>query len=386
MENESLNRFGEAFYKAGPMDPRERIIAIEKWAERPHKGCNRTKCYFHASPNNCNSQGYCNYLPYMIDHPEDRPENGSCMRGCLPGAGCIRYVENKGKRPKPRQTRMVITLPKNQEQKERYLQGKRKNDEGVPMHRFDTEKAMQLYQDGKCDWEIAEKVGRTRDTIATWRRSLKLPSNWMPEMEKKDYTFQFDTGKAMELYGKGYTDPELAKEFEVTKYEIQKWRRFEGLEAAYNGIKMQERKYREKYGRMKDLYERGMDDDEIAAAMGTVISSVQKWRYKNNLKKNKDRSKRLKPETLQRIRELYDNEMNDKQIADELGIKSFTVSGWRQREGLPAYRITYSEKKMMELYEKKMTDAEMAREMGLSYQTVRGWRLRHGYQKNIKES
>lgn len=45
------------------------------------------------------------------------------------------------------------------------------------VHKFDTEKAMELYQQGKNDSKISEAVGVALNTIYQWRTGNDLPAN-----------------------------------------------------------------------------------------------------------------------------------------------------------------------------------------------------------------
>lgn len=44
-------------------------------------------------------------------------------------------------------------------------------------HRLDSEHAMELYNKGLCDKEIAQTIGMTVQTVGDWRRRMGLPAN-----------------------------------------------------------------------------------------------------------------------------------------------------------------------------------------------------------------
>ena len=93
----------------------------------------------------------------------------------------------------------------------------------------------------------------------------------------KEYT-RIDREKAMELYNAGHTDNEIADALGVTNKTVGSWRR--GL-----GLEINSRIVNDDVKRM-ELYRKGMNDAEIARALGQSSSAIQSWRRRCNLPAN----------------------------------------------------------------------------------------------------
>ena len=103
-----------------------------------------------------------------------------------------------------------------------------------------------------------------------------------------------------------------------------------GYEAAKAAVKP--RAESERSRRMRELYEQGLNDCEIAEAMGITSASVWWWRSHRGLVSHRVlQSKDL----AERIRALYDRGLNDVEIACSAGCMRKTVMTWRAKNGLP---------------------------------------------------
>lgn len=90
---------------------------------------------------------------------------------------------------------------------------------------FDTQKALELYKEGKSDREIGEVVGVSRQTVGSWRNGCGLP----PIKPGPGVVFQYDWDRALTLYDRGYTDAQIADAIGCKWQTVVKWRRREGL-------------------------------------------------------------------------------------------------------------------------------------------------------------
>lgn len=93
-------------------------------------------------------------------------------------------------------------------------------------------------------------------------------------------------------------------------------------------------------------------------------------------------AKRTKdPKIDEKRRELYDQGLNDHQIAKQLGINPNTITMWRRKQGLPVHVVRktandYPDR--MELYHKGMSDGQIAKALGITQAAVMHWRHRNG--------
>ena len=85
----------------------------------------------------------------------------------------------------------------------------------------------------------------------------------------------------------------------------------------------------------KPLYESGMNDAEIARALGVAPSSVWNWRYRNHLPSNQT-SGSGKNVDYGKVQILYDQGCTDMEIAEAVGCSKHTVGIWRRKNILPA--------------------------------------------------
>ena len=90
-------------------------------------------------------------------------------------------------------------------------------------YRFDTERAMELYEKGLVDREIGEQVGVSDSTITRWRREKDLLANGAPV---RNPSWRAEVTR---LYEQGYNDKGIAEQVGVSVQTIYNWRRLEGL-------------------------------------------------------------------------------------------------------------------------------------------------------------
>jgi hypothetical protein len=97
---------------------------------------------------------------------------------------------------------------------------------------------------------------------------------------------------------------------------------------------------------MRDLYDQGLQDDKIGAALNVSDGVVKAWRRHHNLPSNKrGRPAKIHPvvallnvrnkSNFSLIRELYDLGYSDQAINYVLKLHHGTTERWRAKEGLP---------------------------------------------------
>jgi len=136
------------------------------------------------------------------------------------------------------------------------------------------------------------------------------------------------------------------------------------------------------------LYNEGLNDREIAYKLNLSKSAIFRWRKVNNLPANVNKGNLSIREVEKRI-ELINKGLGDKEIADILGINPKTFTNWRCNRGIrgnkkyETIKLTKSEhNRRMELYKKGMDDSEISKELGLSRECIRKWRERNNLPPN----
>ncbi len=92
-------------------------------------------------------------------------------------------------------------------------------------------------------------------------------------------------------------------------------------------------------------------------------------------------------ERSRRMRELYEQGLNDCEIAEAMGITSASVWYWRSHRGLVSHRVLQSKdlaERMRELYERGLNDVEIACGAGCMRKTVMTWRAKNGLKNNLR--
>lgn len=86
-----------------------------------------------------------------------------------------------------------------------------------------------------------------------------------------------------------------------------------------------------------DLYNKGMNDSEIAKILHYSPENIRYWRKKNNLPCVKTNNKKVKltDKMLKKMFKLYSKGYTDRLLGKELGINRTTVFYWRKRKNLP---------------------------------------------------
>jgi hypothetical protein len=87
-----------------------------------------------------------------------------------------------------------------------------------------------------------------------------------------------------------------------------------------------------------------------------------------------------------RFIKLYEKGLNDRQIADELGLSQNIISTFRRKIGVPSrFGIWFDIEKCKELYDEGKTDRQFARELGLNDKHIVNWRERYRLPVNVHQ-
>lgn len=148
--------------------------------------------------------------------------DGSCdylcqaghRRGCPPGPDCIRYEPSEGYQPK------TVRPPQPRREVEGYV--KRPT---AKQSLENDRRALELYQKGATDPEIARATGWAKSTVGKWRRDNGLPGN------RKGVSLTQREAAVIRLYDQGHSDPEIAGAIGCSTYAVFHWRRRTGRQA-----------------------------------------------------------------------------------------------------------------------------------------------------------
>lgn len=96
-----------------------------------------------------------------------------------------------------------------------------------------------------------------------------------------------------------------------------------------------------------------------------------------------DRKKSIRPDP-ETVRKLWEQGLNDAQIAEKIGCTKSPVCRIRKEQGLDSkFRpAAFPEKEAMRLWELGLYDTQIARELGIASNTVNCWRHRKGLKSN----
>ncbi len=239
------------------------------------------------------------------------------------------------------------------------------------------QKRLKLYKKGLVDRKIAEKVNISIDGIYQWRKRNNLPANEKHKLTQNEFQ------KRIKLYNKGLTDNEIAKEVNISKKAVAVWRKRNNLSSNY---KENEKISDNIKNEIFDYYYLGFNDREIAEKLNISNSFVCYFRKKNNLSSHKSSTSGLDDSKHQRRIKFYKQGLNDKEIAEKVGLSRGGITDWRKRNNIPPnnnYKLNKKEQnKRMRLYNKGLTDPEIAEKLGEKKITISSWRYRNNLEPN----
>lgn len=147
--------------------------------------------------------------------------------------------------------------------------------------------ALELYESGKTDPQIAAAIGVHTGTVLKWRRRNGIEGN---------AKLKFDRDRAMGLYRDKRTDTAIAAELGVSKLTVQRWRKEHGLERV-DRCKVAG----EKAVAARAMYDDGMSDKQIADKLGVNHGNVAYWRQRMGLRPNYRPPSKLTDEDVEAI-------------------------------------------------------------------------------------
>ena len=134
-----------------------------------------------------------------------------------------------------------------------------------------------------------------------------------------------------------------------------------------------------------ELYNQGLNDRCIAEVLGLDKSTIRGWRINNGL--SSIRKHEIDPIEHEKRLSLYTQGLSDCQIAKRCGRSHSSILYWRQRyELLPNYKkiITDSieHEKRLSLYKQGLSDGQIAKQCGVARTTICHWRKIHNFPPN----
>lgn len=230
---------------------------------------------------------------------------------------------------------------------------------------WDPEKAHCLYLQGKNDSEIAAALGVSAGKVRYWRKTENLPGNRRA---------RFDTDEARRLFTEGWTDQAIADHYAISKHAVLNWRKREKLASAQPADSTADTQ------KMQKMYDAGESDIAIARECGVPDYTVAAWRREQGLEANR----RLHLDA-QKILALHKDGLSDPQIAGEIGCSPQTILRFRREHGLPANNSAsrqynggghpaWDRQKARRLYDQGLNDREIAQELGVAHSTIGAWR------------
>lgn len=148
---------------------------------------------------------------------------------------------------------------------------------------------------------------------------------------------------------------------------------------------------KEKQNKRLSLYNQGLSDSEIARRLGLTQNAIGYWRREQDLSPNSLRGGRVLGDKEKKRLELYNQGLNDVEIATQLGLTHEAIFAWRKsRDLLPNGRtdsrrlVLVNEDKIRLLYNQGLNDSEIGREIGCERYTITYWRRAHGLSPNFR--
>ena len=135
--------------------------------------------------------------------------------------------------------------------------------------------------------------------------------------------------------------------------------------------------------KLMELYEQNLTDREIGEKLNISQFRVKNWRQHNNLPGYRRCREKTRPRVEDTVlQELYDQGLRDVEIARATGLLDYEVGAWRKKAGLPANsnRRKFDRKLARELYDQGWSDKKIAKELGVNHKTVASWRYKNGLQ------
>lgn len=267
---------------------------------------------------------------------------------------------------------------------------------GKQWNRIDPQRAMELWQAGKSDREIAEALGCSYRGVQSWRMRHRLPANSDRQIGR-GITAEYER-----LYGQGLSDKEIAVQLGVSRQNVQSWRFRTG-----RSCHREAERFAPLSAQFQALYDKGLTDREIAEATGASISSVGHWRWRNNLAVHPAASDgggrpkvngplaqrhgamfmsddeilyswRMALDRREQVKILAElNATSVQNILEKLELLGIDASPYRKKR-----KGKLDEEKALDLWQQGLDDAAIGRRFGICDSSVKQWREACGLHAN----
>lgn len=139
------------------------------------------------------------------------------------------------------------------------------------------------------------------------------------------------------------------------------------------------------------LYEQGLNDREIAGIIGITNMAIYGWRKRNNLSPNVEQGwKRLSKDKAEYRMHLHKQGLSDTKIAKIIGIHTSSFNEWRQKNNLEPnfkpYKKKATHEQKLEAYKQGLNDREIADYFNLNYDYIHTWRKQNNLSPNFDVS
>ena len=187
----------------------------------------------------------------------------------------------------------------------------------------------------------------------------------------------FDPVKMRELYDQGKNDSQIADSLGLTPSRVRRWRQSEQLpgnrRAQFNTTEAEQ------------LIASGWSDRRLAEHFGVSTHAIVNWRKRAGILPQADvqRKKAKKQFSALEAKALYDSGESDSAIASALHVSPSTIAVWRRQENLaPHHRLNLDDNEVMDLYRSGMSDAQIGNAVGCSAQSILRFRHAHSLPSN----
>lgn len=255
--------------------------------------------------------------------------------------------------------------------------------------KIDVDRVLDLHRKGLSDSDISKKCGCTVSSVRNIRVRNGLPAN-------KQYQFRgpaIDEDLALELYNQGFLDQEIANKVHCVRMTIVLFRKRHGLPPnprnrnqrglSSESCERMDKEFDEELAFR--LWENGLNDAEAAKEIGCRQTAMYYFRHKNDLPPN------VFPKLdNDRALELYHSGLNDRQMADRFHVKPSSIWGWRQKNGLPSnYKRPeprrFRPQEMLSILRRRMSDVKVSGESEYSIGYIAGLKYAISALQNLRK-
>ena len=246
------------------------------------------------------------------------------------------------------------------------------------------EKTIWLYNRGTSNDEIAKILGVSNSTVGNYISKLKAEGR-IPQKKPESIQRREMYDKIVELYYKGFTQEEMAKELGKSKEYINSCivkLRKKGLLKESRPVSIKEKRL---LTEIVILYEEGKTTEEISERLKISTSAIEnriaKLKAEGRIIGKLELNRQKRSELLEKIRLLYNAGHTTEKISKDLGIPPNSVQSYisaLRRQGVLVYKVKIKSKRLEErykliikLYNDGVSISEMARKIGVSEGTIR---------------